>query len=181
MISAIPALSNGYLNRRQKRAVVHKTPQQPPVARIAHHNDCLLASETDYGTYERGGQTRAQETACLEKRSPRSLAVRPAIIRSTTASARSKNYQRCAFSTTPTIRIPENGAIRGAMTKSNAGSARGSSWRKRVQFGRLREEHTIRRGRPEQSRLCTALQRARRGICLAQQRERSALYLSPKR
>ncbi len=36
-----------------------------PVARIGHHNDCFLASETDYGTYERGGQTRAEETAYL--------------------------------------------------------------------------------------------------------------------
>ncbi len=36
-----------------------------PVARIGHHNDCFLASKTDYGTYERGGQTRAEETAYL--------------------------------------------------------------------------------------------------------------------
>ncbi len=35
------------------------------VARVGHHNDCFLASETDYGTYERGGQTRSDETAYL--------------------------------------------------------------------------------------------------------------------
>jgi hypothetical protein len=35
------------------------------VARVGHHNDCFLASPTDYGTYERGGQTREQETTYL--------------------------------------------------------------------------------------------------------------------
>jgi len=35
------------------------------VARVGHHNDCFLASPTDYGTYERGGQTRKEETAYL--------------------------------------------------------------------------------------------------------------------
>ncbi len=37
------------------------------VARVGHHNDCFLASPTDYGTYERGGQTRAEETAYLSE------------------------------------------------------------------------------------------------------------------
>jgi hypothetical protein len=35
------------------------------LARVGHHNDCFLASPTDYGTYERGGQTRQEETAYL--------------------------------------------------------------------------------------------------------------------
>ena len=36
-----------------------------PVARVGHHNDCFLASETDMGTYNRGGARREQETAYL--------------------------------------------------------------------------------------------------------------------
>ncbi len=36
-----------------------------PVARVGHHNDCFLASSTDMGTYNRGGGSRAQETAYL--------------------------------------------------------------------------------------------------------------------
>lgn len=36
-----------------------------PVARVGHHNDCFLSSNTDVGTYNRGGSTRAQETAYL--------------------------------------------------------------------------------------------------------------------
>lgn len=35
------------------------------VARVGHHNDCFLASETDFGTYERGTQTRAEEVDYL--------------------------------------------------------------------------------------------------------------------
>jgi hypothetical protein len=35
------------------------------LARVGHHNDCFLASPTDYGTYERGDQTRKEETAYL--------------------------------------------------------------------------------------------------------------------
>lgn len=37
------------------------------VARVGHHNDCFLASPTDYGTYERGDQTRAAETVYLSE------------------------------------------------------------------------------------------------------------------
>lgn len=44
---------------------LHSAYSGAQVARVAHHNDCFLASETDYGTYERGGQTRAQETTYL--------------------------------------------------------------------------------------------------------------------
>ena len=51
--------------RKYERVDAQNAYSSSPVARIAHHNDCLLASETDYGTYERGGQTRAQETAYL--------------------------------------------------------------------------------------------------------------------
>jgi len=36
-----------------------------PVARVGHHNDCFLSSGDDVGTYNRGGSTRAQETAYL--------------------------------------------------------------------------------------------------------------------
>ncbi len=35
------------------------------VARVGHHNDCFLASSTDFGTYERGEMTRAEEVAYL--------------------------------------------------------------------------------------------------------------------
>jgi len=38
---------------------------QLPVARVGHHNDCFLSSKDDVGTYDRGGSTRAQETAYL--------------------------------------------------------------------------------------------------------------------
>jgi hypothetical protein len=38
---------------------------QLPVARVGHHNDCFLSSNDDVGTYNRGGSTRAQETAYL--------------------------------------------------------------------------------------------------------------------
>ncbi len=36
-----------------------------PVARVGHHNDCFLSSETDVGTYDRGGMDRAGEVAYL--------------------------------------------------------------------------------------------------------------------
>ncbi len=32
------------------------------VARVGHHNDCFLSSESDYGTYGRGTMTREEET-----------------------------------------------------------------------------------------------------------------------
>ena len=36
-----------------------------PVARVGHHNDCLLSSADDVGTYDRGGMDRAGEVAYL--------------------------------------------------------------------------------------------------------------------
>jgi hypothetical protein len=36
-----------------------------PVARVGHHNDCLLSSANDVGTYDRGGMDRAGEVAYL--------------------------------------------------------------------------------------------------------------------
>ncbi|NQV36162.1 MAG: DUF4874 domain-containing protein, partial [Phycisphaeraceae bacterium] len=38
---------------------------QLPVARVGHHNDCFLSSSDDVGTYNRGGNSREQETAYL--------------------------------------------------------------------------------------------------------------------
>jgi len=35
-------------------------------ARVGHHNDCFLASDTDYGTYSSNATTRADEKAYLE-------------------------------------------------------------------------------------------------------------------
>ncbi len=36
-----------------------------PVARTGHHNDCFLSSDTDVGTYDRGGMDRAGEVDYL--------------------------------------------------------------------------------------------------------------------
>jgi len=38
---------------------------QLPAARVGHHNDCFLSSSDDVGTYNRGGNSREQETAYL--------------------------------------------------------------------------------------------------------------------
>lgn len=55
LIAAIP---NRYVQVRYPANIIemYPKPEEAAKARVAHHNDCFLSSETDVGTYERDGQ-----------------------------------------------------------------------------------------------------------------------------
>jgi hypothetical protein len=51
------AIPNRYVQVRYPANIIemYPEPQEAVLARVAHHNDCFLSSETDVGTYERDG------------------------------------------------------------------------------------------------------------------------------
>lgn len=55
LVAAIP---NRYVQVRYPANIIemYPNPEDAVTARVAHHNDCFLSSETDVGTYERDGE-----------------------------------------------------------------------------------------------------------------------------
>jgi hypothetical protein len=64
----IAAIPNRYVQVRYPANIIemYPTPMDAVEARVAHHNDCFLSSDTDVGTYERDGvNTIARDQAYL--------------------------------------------------------------------------------------------------------------------
>ena len=56
--AVLAAIPNRFVQVRYPANVIemYPSPEDAVTARVAHHNDCFLSSETDVGTYERNGE-----------------------------------------------------------------------------------------------------------------------------
>ena len=54
----LTAIPNRFVQVRYPANIIemYPNPEDAVIARVAHHNDCFLSSETDVGTYERNGE-----------------------------------------------------------------------------------------------------------------------------
>ncbi|MBN8581091.1 MAG: DUF4832 domain-containing protein [Anaerolineae bacterium] len=58
LTALVAAIPNRYVQVRYPANIIemYPNPEEAMTARVAHHNDCFLSSETDVGTYERDGE-----------------------------------------------------------------------------------------------------------------------------
>ncbi len=58
LTALVAAIPNRYVQVRYPANIIemYPNPEEAVTARVAHHNDCFLSSETDVGTYERDGE-----------------------------------------------------------------------------------------------------------------------------
>lgn len=58
LTALVAAIPNRYVQVRYPANIIqmYPNPEVAVTARVAHHNDCFLSSETDVGTYERDGE-----------------------------------------------------------------------------------------------------------------------------